>query len=104
MEELITVREGQAMLLPEIAGRIADFERKVAEIKKQEDELKKAILSEMEAKQVIKLETDSLAITYVAPTTRESLDSKALREELPDIYDTYAKISPVKASIRVKVK
>lgn len=31
-------------------------------------------------------------------------NTKALREELPDIYDTYVKISPVKSSIRIKLK
>ena len=104
MGELITVSEGKAMLLPEIAKNIADFERKVKEIKEKEDELKKAILEEMETKGVIKLDTDDLSVTYVAPTTRETLDSKAIKEELPTIYDTYAKISPVKASLRIKVK
>ena len=58
----------------------------------------------MESKGIIKLDTDELTISYVAPTDRETLDTKALREELPDIYDTYAKISPVKSSIRIKLK
>lgn len=58
----------------------------------------------MESKGIIKLDTDELTISYVAPTDRETLDTKALREELPDIYDTYVKISPVKSSIRIKLK
>lgn len=104
MNELITVTETGAILNPDTAGKIADFERVAKEVKEREDELKKAILAEMESKGVIKLDTDDLTISYIAPTDRETLDSKTLREELPDIYDAYIKISPVKSSIRIKVK
>lgn len=101
MEELISL---DGSLLPEVAKNIAEFEKQVKALKEKEDALKKAILSEMETKGLIKVETEDLTITYVAETTRESLDTKALREELPAIYDTYAKISPVKASLRIKTK
>lgn len=101
MNELITTN---GELSAETSLKIAEFERQVKEIKKQEDELKKAILAEMENKGIIKLDTPDLAITYVAPTNRETLDTKALKEELPDIYDTYVKISPVKPSIRIRLK
>ena len=102
--DLITLNNDVAILDVETAGKIAEFEKMAKEIKDKEDALKKAILEEMESKGIIKLDTDVLAITYVAPTERESLDGKTLREELPDIYDAYVKISPVKSSIRIKLK
>lgn len=103
--ELITMTEqGVALLSMDVATKIADFERKVKEIKEAEEKLKDAIKAEMAEKNIIKLETSDLVINYVAPTTRESLDSKTLKAELPEIYDTYAKVSNVKDSIRVKVK
>jgi predicted phage-related endonuclease len=103
--ELITMTEqGVALLSMDVATQIADFERKVKDIKDAEEKLKEAIKAEMVSKNVIKLETSDLVITYVAPTTSERLDSKALKAELPEIYDTYAKVSKVKDSIRVKVK
>lgn len=104
MGELITMQNGVAVLTADTAQKIADFEKIVADIKAKEEALKKAILEEMEAKRVVKLETDNLVLTYVAPTTRETLDSKTLRAELPTIYDQYCKVSTVKASVRVKVK
>lgn len=103
--ELITLTEqGVGLLNLEVAQKIADFERRVKEIKDAEDALKEAIKSEMVSKNIIKLETNELVVTYVAPTTRETLDTKALKLELPDVYDVYAKVSEVKDSIRVKVK
>lgn len=103
--ELITMTEqGVALLSMDVATQIAEFERKVKDIKDAEEKLKEAIKAEMVEKNIIKLETSDLLVTYVAPTTRESLDSKTLKAELPDIYDSYVKISNVKDSIRVKVK
>lgn len=87
-----------------IAKKIAEFERQINEAKKQEEKLKKAILEEMEARNMARVETDDLLITYIADTTREYLDTKALKEDLPTIYDEYAKITKVKSSIRIKVK
>lgn len=102
--DYLEVMDGKAVIVKEISKKIAEFERQVKEIKEKEDELKKAICAEMETKGILSVDNDDLTITYVRATTRETLDSKALKAELPTIYDTYAKISPVKASIRVKVK
>lgn len=103
-DELITISQGVALLDAQTAVRIAEFERKAKEIKEAEDNLKKEILEEMEAKGIIKLETEEMTITYVAPTDRETFDSKRLRAENPSLYDEYINISPVKASVRVKLK
>lgn len=102
--ELIKVNGDAAILDVETAKNIADFEKMAKEIKAKEDELKKAILEEMQDKGLIKLETDQLVISFVSGTTRETLNTKSLKEELPDIYDTYIEIKPVKPSIRIKLK
>lgn len=101
--ELITINADTALLQPEISKKIADFERQIKEIKQAEDELKAKILEEMERKGLLKVKTDDLAITYVAPADRESFDSKKFREDHADLYDEYIKMTPVKASIRIKV-
>lgn len=103
-DELITVSNGVALLDAQTAVRIAEFERKAKEIKEAEDALKAAILEEMESKGILSIKTEEMTISYVAPSDRESLDSKKLKAEKPDIYDEYVKISPVKSSVRVKLK
>lgn len=102
--ELIKLSGDTAILDGDTATKIAEFEKKVKDLKAKEDKLKKLILEEMETKGIIKLNTDVLSITYVAPTERESLDTKALREALPNVYDEYINIKPVKSSIRIKLK
>ena len=104
--ELIKRENGISILDAEVSNKIATFEKQLKALKEQEDELKQAILNEMESKGIIKLEdeTTGLSITYVAETTRESFDSKAFRKDNPDMYDEYVRMSPVKSSIRIKVK
>lgn len=102
--ELIKVENEIGILDTEVSKKVAEFEKAIKEIKEKEEELKQNILSEMESKNILKLETDDLTITYIAPAERETFDSKKFREENSDLYDEYVKFSPVKSSIRVKVK
>lgn len=102
--ELIKVENEIGILDTEVSKKVAEFEKAIKEIKEKEEELKQNILTEMESKNILKLETDDLTITYIAPSERETFDSKKFREENSDLYDEYVKFSPVKSSIRVKVK
>lgn len=76
-KELITIDDGTPILREEIAAQIAEFERQVKYIEEQEKTLKKMILSEMESKGIIKIDTPELAITYVAPTDRERFEQSS---------------------------
>lgn len=102
--ELIKIDEGNYILNPETSMQIAEFEKQMKELKTKEDELKQSILEEMESKNIIKLDSPELMITYVAPTDRETFDSKTFKAEHQDLYDEYVKMSSVKSSIRIKVK
>lgn len=101
---LIKIENETALLNADVSKKIADFEKQLKAIKEQEDILKQEILGEMEAKGIIKIETDDLMISYVASSDRETFDSKTFKEEHQDLYDDYVKMTPVKSSIRIKVK
>jgi hypothetical protein len=102
--ELISIVNNMALLEPQTASAIAEYERTMKVLKDKEDTLKKAILAEMEAKNIVKIDTPDMTISYIAPTDRETFDSKAFRKEHADMYDDYVKFTPVKSSIRIKVK
>ena len=89
---------------PEIATKIVEFEKMAKEIKEKEDEIKKAILEEMENKGIVKVENDDFVISYIAPTDRETFDTKSFREAHADLYDEFIKLTPVKSTIRIKLK
>ena len=102
--ELIKVENEIGILDTEVSKKIKDLKQILKTAKQKEEELSQLILEEMENKNILNLETDDLSITYIAPAERETFDSKKFREENPDLYDEYVKFSPVKSSIRVKVK
>ena len=87
-----------------ISERFAEYERQLKAIKEEYDSFKEKLLKEMEDNNIIKLETDDVIVSYIAPTDRETFDSKAFKADNQDLYDEYVKVSPVKSSLRIKVK
>jgi len=104
INNLIVKKEDNYQLADAIVSELKLIDEQEKRLKETKEELKQNILSEMESKNILKLETDDLTITYIAPAERETFDSKKFREENSDLYDEYVKFSPVKSSIRIKVK
>lgn len=104
MTNLIKVENGTAVLDGDVSKKIADFEKQIKAIKKQEDDLKTQILEAMKDNGIIKIDNDHLMINYVAGHDQERFDSKTFKEENKLIYDEYVKIVHVKDSVRIKVK
>jgi hypothetical protein len=105
MTELIKIENGTSILDMDVSNKIAEFERQIKLIKEAEDALKEVIKAEMEARGILKVEdeTNGMTISYVAPTHRETFDSKKFKADNPDMYDVYVKLTPVKSSIRIKI-
>lgn len=103
-EALIRVDDNVAVLSPSASAMLAEFEREAKAIEEKQNELKKRILVEMEKHGILKIETDDVTITYVAPTTRENFDKKAFRAKNPKLYDEFVKIGAVASSVRIKLK
>lgn len=87
-----------------ILKTLADLEVEAKNIKNQQETLKIDLLNAMETHGVKKWDNEVMTISYVAPTTRTSIDSKKLMEELPGVFSKYSKVSNVKSSIRIKLK
>lgn len=105
LEKLPILLEGDYFFLnPTYSKQIAEFEKQAKAIKEAEDKLKAEILSSMEELGIVKIENDDIAISYVAETYRETFDSKSFKVDNEQLYNQYTKISPVKSSIRIKVK
>jgi len=105
VQSLLVINDkNEIELSKEISEQIKEFELQVKQIKEKEEELKEKIIEGMRENNLIKLETPDISITYVAPTKKETFDTKKLKEEKPDIYLSYIKLSDVKDSIRIKVK
>ena len=88
----------------EVCEKIISLEKQAKEIKKQQDSMRNEILDAMQKHDIIKIENEFLKIALIPEHDAEKFDSKKFKEENPDVYDLYAKISKVKPSIRITVK
>lgn len=101
--ELIKVENGY-VLDKGTMDEIKEIEKLSKDLKERQDKVRAELQKVMEDNNIIKFESDEIVVNYIAPTTRESFDSKQLKADNPDLYDLYVKLSPVKASIKIKVK
>lgn len=104
MKSMVKLENGEYGLVNDAINTIVEIEKQIKDLKALQDSYKENLLKEMEENNVLKIDTEELSISYVAPSTRETLDSKKLKEDLPDIYDLYVKFTDVKSSLRIKVK
>lgn len=102
--QLVTLDNEKLAALRQIEMEIAKCEQKVKEYKVEQERIKEGLLEIMKAHNVKKYEGDLITLTYVAPSTRTSIDSKKLKEEQPAIYEQYSKMSEVKESLRITTK
>lgn len=99
--ELITA---EGILSIEVQQQITDIEKQVKALDEQKKRIRELLLSEMEAKGIKKLDNDFFSVTYVAPTYKETFDSKKFKVDYEDLYNKYVKISDVKSQIKVSLK
>lgn len=93
-----------AKLNKEIEAAVGTQLAKQKELEAKNADIREAIKDAMEANGVTKFDGDLIAITYVAPTTRTTFDSKRFMAERPKTAEKYLKTSDVKSSIRIKLK
>lgn len=103
-KELIVYRDNVSYLSEGAEFDLCTLEKEIKRLSDLRDNLKNNLLEEMEKREIIRLESDTVTVTRLLPTTRETFDSKKFREDNPELYDEYVKFTPVKSSLRVKVK
>lgn len=64
--------------------------------------IKEKIKLEMEQRNITQIRLGNRVVSYVAPTVRESVDTKKLKTEFPDVWNTCKKESKISSSIRIK--
>lgn len=104
MNDIIERTGSYVTLSEEVCEKIASLEKQAKEIKKQQDSMKAEIIDAMQKYGVVKIENEMLKIAYIPEHDAEKFDSKTFKDENPDVYDLYVKISKVKPSIRITVK
>lgn len=80
------------------------YEQAAKTAKARAEKARAALLVEMERQGIFNYEGNCVKITYRSGYTKETVDSKALKADLPEIYAKYAKKSKVKATVIITPK
>lgn len=83
---------------------IANISKQKDELEEQDKQMREQLKDAMEKYGVKSFENELVKVTYVAPTTRISVDSAKLGKLHPEIYAECSKTSNVKSSVKITVK
>jgi predicted phage-related endonuclease len=103
-QRALTIPDTQLENLLSLEVIIADCENRKKQAETDIDTIKKALLEEMNKQGIYKFENDNIKITKSDSYIRETIDSKKLKADKPEIYKEYTKITQIKESLRVSLK
>ena len=95
------VSEEELEDLTELMEKITVKEKELKLLKDMVDSVKTTLYGTMEKEGIKTVDRGNLKITYVAPSSRTSVDSKKLEKEEPEIFKKYAKTTTVAGSIKI---
>lgn len=104
---LQSVSESESKIIAEYKAaeqEIVEMEKELKQRKEQQESIKKMLLDTMRRRNIRKWETDMLVMSVRDSYERNTIDSKRLQEERPDIYASYIKTSVVGESLTIKIK
>lgn len=102
MANIVKIENGE--LSQESKKWLIALEKQRKLINDEYDSFKTELLKAMEENGVVKIENEDLIISYIASGEKETFDSKSFKKDHSEMYDKYVKFTPVKSSIRIKVK
>jgi hypothetical protein len=78
--------------------------KKIKELTEQYEACKAEVLGKMAENGEKSFDTGAVLITYVAPSKRESFDSKAFKADNAELYGKYIKTSETKESLKITLR
>ena len=78
--------------------------KRISELTEEYNAIKAEVLEKMIEHNDKSFDTGDLLITYVAPTVRETFDSKKFKAEHEDLYESYLKTSKTKESLKLTLR
>lgn len=107
--ELIKVKNNQITINDELAKELREFEKQKILMDIKQKKLKEELKVAMEKNNIENWEYVSnngeiITATLKKPYLRESIDTKALKEEMPEIAEKYTTTTEVSSSLLLKIK
>lgn len=96
--------EDKVLELVSIEHRKQALKLELDDLDRQEEELKTAIMSEMEDSNLDVFENEEIRIKYIAPVIRDTLDTYKIKKEYPEIAENCRKQVEQKATWKITLK
>lgn len=104
LKQLDSTDELQMAKLLEVEQSIIRLEDEAKRMKEVRQQYVDYMLAEMKKRGVKTLETDNIKLTVKDAYKRTSIDTAALKKDLPDVATKYSKESLIKESLIIKIK
>ena len=104
--EIVAVDQqtGELFVPKQVIAHLTEIQRAKKEFEEYEKDVRSKLKAAMQEYGIEKIDTDSIVVNYVDETERISVDSKLLKKAFPEVYEAVTKVSPVSASVRIKLK
>ncbi len=107
--ELIKVKNNQITINDELAKELREFEKQKILMDIKQKKLKEELKVAMEKNNIENWEYVSnngeiITATLKKPYSKKSIDTKALKEEMPEIVEKYTTTTEVSSSLLLKIK
>lgn len=103
MNELVEIKDNQIQLQQEVVQKIKEFNKLKKEMEYQEKLLKQGLMEAMVKLGIQNFATDGLSASIKSGYVRHSVDTTALKKEMPDVYNQFLKDTEVKATITLTI-
>lgn len=100
-KDVLTTADEKAIA---VVRQMSDVLAEIAELQSKHDEFKRQLEEMFESYGVEKWDNELFSVTRVEGYTKETFDSKKLKEENLELYSNYTKQTKVKPTIRIKLK
>lgn len=97
--ENITIQGDKITINPNTKSILIEYQKLKAQAELVEKSLKEELKELLESNDNYELEDDIISARLSRSTIRTTVDSKKLKEELPEVYANYAKTTSVSSSI-----
>lgn len=96
---IVDVENGKAILNPNVRSELIEYQKRKARAELLEQNVKKDLKELLESNENITFEDDIISARLTKASTRTNVDSKRLKEELPEVFENYSKTINVNSSV-----
>lgn len=98
-----SLRPAELVLAPQLIDEVHNIFAAIEGLKKRETELREQLLQEMMNNGVKSFKCPQFSLTVKEASTRTTLDTTALKKQMPEVYEQFKKESKVKESLIIKI-